>query len=149
MFSARFYEDDDLARTAAEKGLLPVYKSYDKACAAHLLVSIRWITQKKELTDRIRDEQKIFALRMYRRLSEVLLGSIVFSVILVGVTVFCVWTNNVNVTAASSLFGVISTFISGAIYKYAGEYQKALGADLTEPSASAGRIASGVRRKMR
>src|SRR2546423_10800041 len=37
MFSNRFPERSDLAATAAEKGLLPVYKSHDEACMYHLL----------------------------------------------------------------------------------------------------------------
>jgi len=42
MFSHQFYENQELAATAAEKGCLPVYKTYDDACARNLLVTVKW-----------------------------------------------------------------------------------------------------------
>ncbi len=127
MFSNRFYDDQELARTAAEKGCLPVYKSYDEACARNLLVTILWAILKKSLTETLRDEQKLYSFRMYRRLSNVLFVSIVSSLLLLLSTVVLVVTNQTTSTIASSIFGVVATFVSGVIYKYVAAYQKAIG----------------------
>jgi CheY-like chemotaxis protein len=137
MFSARFYEDDELARTAAEKGLLPVYKTFDEECQKHLLVTIRWATLNKTVAarsaeerqvhaDRMDREQKNHALWMYRWLSNVLLSSIAFSVILLGTTAVFLLKNDVKVTVASAVFGLVSTFISSTVYQNIGRYQKSL-----------------------
>jgi hypothetical protein len=124
MFSNRFYEDQELARTAAEKGYLPVYKSYDDACARNLLVTIRWAALQKSHTETLSEEQKIYSFRMYRRLSNVLLASIISSLVLLLITVILVVTNKTETTIASSIFGVIATFVSGVIYKYVDAYKK-------------------------
>jgi hypothetical protein len=68
---------------------------------------------------RVTEEQKIQALRMYSRLSNVLLVSVISGVILHFVTVIpavAIPTKPIA-TVASSIFGVVSTFVSGAIYK--------------------------------
>ena len=118
--------NDELPKTAAENHLLPIYKSHDEACAKHLLFTIRWITDRRTLAEQLRAEQKIYALRMYRRLSNALIGSIVVGWILVAVTLIFVLRNNSEVTLASTVFGLVSSFISGAIYRYVREYQKSL-----------------------
>lgn len=127
MFSNRFYEDQELARTAAEKGCLPVYKSYDKACARHLIVNVLWACLQKGPAERLSDEQKFYSFRMYKRLSTVLLASIASSLLLLLIAVFLVVTNETTATVAASAFGVVSTFVSGVIYRYVTEYRKAIG----------------------
>jgi hypothetical protein len=127
MFSNRFYEDQELSKTAAEKGCLPVYKSYDEACARNLIVTVRWATLQKNPTETLSDEQKIYSFRMYRRLSNVLLVSIISSLLLLVFTVVLVVTNRTASTIASSVFGVVATFVSGVIYKYVAAYQKTIG----------------------
>ena len=127
MFSNRFFEDQELSRTAAEKGCLPVYKSYDEACARNLIVTVRWAMLQKNPAETLSDEQKIYSFRMYRRLSNVLLASIIASLLLLLFTVGLVVTNQTASTIASSVFGVVATFVNGAIYKYVAEYKKSIG----------------------
>jgi hypothetical protein len=126
MFSNRFVERNELATTAAEKGLLPIYKSHDQSCIYHLLVTINWLTNRRTLAERMRDERKVYDLRMYRRLSEILLASIAFSVILLGITSITVLMKYADVQLVSSLFGIVSTALSGIIYKYVVEYRKSI-----------------------
>jgi hypothetical protein len=131
MFSSRFYEDDQLAQTAADNRLLPVYKSDDEECRKHMLVTIRWVLNQRTLTEHVRVENehvrieaKKFALRMYRLLSAVLIGSIALGGILAGVTLVYVLRNNSELTLASTLFGLISSFISGSIYVYVHKFRR-------------------------
>ena len=126
MFSNRFFEDQELARTAAEMGCLPVYKSYDEVCARNMLVTILWATLRKNLADTLTNERKIHSFRMYRRLSNVLLASIMSSVILLLATVVLVVRNAAQTTVASSIFGVVAVFFSRGIYKYVSAYQKSI-----------------------
>ena len=126
MFSNRFPERNDLAETAAGKGLLPVYKSDDEACKLHLLVAMKWVMHGRTLADRLREEQKMHALRMYRLLSYVLVIAIAAGVILLGTTTIAVVIRNGDLTLASSLFGIVSSFISVGIYRYVSEYEKSI-----------------------
>ena len=124
MFSNRFYEKEDLAKTTAEMGCLPVYKSYEDDCIKHLLVTIRWATLQKPQEQVISDETKTFSLKMYRRLSNVLLGAITLSAILLLVSVALAAVNKTQATVITSVFGAVSTFVNGAIYYYISEYRK-------------------------
>jgi len=124
MFSNRFYKDETLAKTTAEMGCLPVYKSYDDVCARNLLVTIRWATLRKPLAQVISEETKAYSFRMYRRLSSVLLGAIVSSVALLLVSVSLAALQKTPETVIASVFGTVSTFMNGAIYKYVSEYRK-------------------------
>jgi CheY-like chemotaxis protein len=127
MFSNRYYDDDNLARTAAENGFLPVYKSRDEVCMKHLLVTIRWLLDKTTFDDRMREKRKAHEFRMYQLLSFALLGSIALSWILMGITVRYVLRNDLEVTAAATIFGLVSSFISHSIYRYVNQYRKSLG----------------------
>lgn len=136
MFSNRFLKDDRLAQTTAEKGLLPVYKTSDAACADHLLVTVRWAAstrsaaelleqQRKLLELRVAQEERLRSLRMYRWLSEILLGSIVLSVALIAVTVvFMLVYPDRDAAGVSSVLGLLSTFISGVVYQFIRYYRR-------------------------
>jgi hypothetical protein len=124
MFSNRFYENQELANTTAEMGCLPVYKSYDDAGMKNLLVTTRWATLRKPLGQVISDETKAYSFRMYRRFSNVLLGAIISSVILLLVSVALAAANKTPANVITSVFGVVITFVNGAIYKYVSEYRK-------------------------
>jgi CheY-like chemotaxis protein len=123
MFSSRFATNEKLAETAAEAGLLPFYKGYDDASAKHLLVAIRWAALNKSFDLGMKEQIKLYSFRMYRRLSGVLLGAIVCSVVLLLVSVALAAARNNAGAYISSAFGVVSTFINGAIYKYVSEYR--------------------------
>ena len=92
----------------------------------HLLVAINWLIHNKTVDDRLREERKLKAFHMYRRLSDILLVSIAFSVLLLGITAVAVVFKYADVQLASALFGFVSTAISGIIYKYVVEYQKSI-----------------------
>lgn len=124
MFSNRFYDDDGLAKTAAEQGCLPVYKSYDEACMKNMLVTIRYATNIKRTTELLKDEQKLYAFHMYRRLSSVLLGTILTTVILLLAAVVLAALDLTAASVIASTFGFVSTFINGTIYKYVSAYRK-------------------------
>ena len=136
MFSNRFLEDERLAQTTAEKGLLPVYKTSDAACADHLLVTVRWaacsrsaaelIEQQRELLElRVVQEAKLRSLRTFRWLSDILLGSIVLSVALIAVTVvFTLVHPQGEFASVSSILGLLSTFISSVIYQFIRYYRR-------------------------
>jgi CheY-like chemotaxis protein len=98
MFSHQFYENQELAATAAEKGCLPVYKTYDDACARNLLVTVKWAANRVSAqTGRI-EELKDFDLGEYKLLSRLLLVSIAAAIALLLVSVLFVV---VNLTAAT------------------------------------------------
>ena len=124
MFSSRFWEKEDLARTRAELGCLPVYKSYDETCSRHLLVTLRWVIQNRGLNNKLIEEQKLYSFKMYRRLSNVLLGSIVFGMALFGAAIVSIIIGNKETGIASALSGALSSFINGAVYKYVEKYQQ-------------------------
>lgn len=124
MFSSRFLDDEDLARTAAEKDCLPVYKSYDDVAAKSLLVTIRWVSLRKTAAATVRDERKFISLRMYRRLSNVLLGSIISAVALLFVAVVLAVFQKTPESIVASVFGTVTTFFNGAIYRFVAEYRK-------------------------
>ncbi len=124
MFSNRFYEDDELAKTTAEMGYLPVYKSYDEASMKNLLVAIKYATFGKSPTDLLNEKQKLHAFHMYRRLSTVLLGTITSAVILLLAAVVLAAIQLTTATVISSAFGVVCTFMNAGIYKYVSEYRK-------------------------
>jgi CheY-like chemotaxis protein len=136
MFSNRFLQDERLAQTTAEKGLLPVYKTSDAACADHLLVTVRWAAssrsaaelieqQRKLLELRVAQEEKLKSLRTYRRLSDILLGSIVLSLALIAVTVvFMLVYPDKKAAGVSSVLGLLSTFISSVIYQFIRYYRR-------------------------
>ena len=126
IFSNRFFEMPELARTAAEKGYLPVYKSYDEICSRNALVTIQWATVRKNPAETLINERRIQAFRMYRRLSNVLLASIISAVVLLLATVVLVVRNAAQTTVASSIFGVVAVFFSRVIYKYVSAYQKSI-----------------------
>jgi CheY-like chemotaxis protein len=135
MFSNRFLANDELAKTAAENHLLPIYKSYDEACAKYLLLMIRWATHRAALAEQLRGEQQRLlgekqriALRMYSQLSKVLLISIALGGFLVIVTLIYVLQNNSAVTLASTVFGLVSSFISAVIYNYVRKYEESINA---------------------
>ena len=127
MFSNRFFEDQDLARTAAEKGLLPVYKSYDDVCIRQVLVTIRYAVMTKPvkpIKEAVLDEQRVYAFKMYRRLSTVLLGAIIASVALLLVSVTLAVVKLATASIVSSVFGFVLTFINGAVFRYVRQYKK-------------------------
>jgi CheY-like chemotaxis protein len=138
MFSSRFLKNERLAQSTADKGLLPVYKTSDAACADHLLVTVRWAAssrsaaevidqQRKLLELRVDQEEKLRSLRTYRWLSDILLGSIVLSVALMAVTVvFMLVYNDKNAASVSSVLGLLSTFISSVIYQFIRYYRRGL-----------------------
>ncbi len=126
MFSNRFDKDAELARTTAEKGCLPVYKSYDEACGKHLIVTMLWAALQKSFAETLDDEERIHSFRMYKRLSAVLLASIVCALLLLVVTVVLVVAQQTKFTIASSAFGIVTTFVSGVVYKYVAEYRKSI-----------------------
>lgn len=123
MFSNRFYKDQALARTAAEKGLLPVYKSYDDACMKHIVVTIRFAVMARTVKEVVLDEQKLYAFKMYRRLSTVLLGAITASVVLLLSSVALAVVKLTTASVVNSVFGFVLTFINGAIFKYVRQYK--------------------------
>jgi len=123
MFSNRFFEDQDLARTAAEKGLLPVYKSYDDACMKQIAVTIRSAVMTKSVKETLRDEQRLYAFKMYRRLSAVLLGAITASVALLLISVTLAVVKSTTASIISSVFGFVLTFINGAVFRYIRQYR--------------------------
>jgi CheY-like chemotaxis protein len=123
MFSNRFFEDQDLARTAAEKGLLPVYKSYDDACIRQVVVTIRYAVMTKPVKEVVLDQQRIYAFKMYRRLSAVLLGAITASAALLLVSVTLAVVKSTTASIVSSVFGFVLTFINGAIFRYIRQYK--------------------------
>jgi hypothetical protein len=127
MFSNRFFDDEALARTAAEKGCLPVYKSYDDVGAKSLLVTIRWAVLRKTVAATVRDQGKFISLRMYRRLSNVLLGSIISAVALLFVAVALAVFKRTSARMVASVFGTVTTFVNGAIYRFVSEYRKSMG----------------------
>jgi CheY-like chemotaxis protein len=124
MFSNRFFEDENLSRTAAENGLLPVYKSFDDACLKQAIVTIRYVTMKKPFSVIIQERQTNHAFKMYMRLSTVLLWAIVLSVVLLLVSVVLTIKKPSLDSTVSSIFGFILTFINGAIFKYIKQYKK-------------------------
>jgi len=124
MFSNRFYEDYDLAKTAADKALLPVYKSYDDACLKHILVTIRFAVMTRGIKELLSDEQKLYAFKMYKRLSNVLFYTISASVILLLISVVLVAIEVTATSVVSSAFGFICTFINGAIFRYVRQYRR-------------------------
>lgn len=126
MFSSRFLEDEKLAESAAERGLLPFYKGYDVASAKHLLVAIRWAARNKSFDIGISERAKLYSFTMYRRLSAVLLGAIICSVVLLLVSVALAASRNDGGAYKSSAFGVVSTFINGAVYKFVCDYRDQL-----------------------
>lgn len=123
MFSNRFFEDQDLARTAAEKGFLPVYKSYDDACMKQVIVTIRYAVMTKPIKEVVQDDQKLYAFKMYRRLSAVLLGAITVSVVLLLASVTLAVIKLTSASIVSSVFGFVLTFINGVIFKYIKQYK--------------------------
>jgi CheY-like chemotaxis protein len=127
MFSNRFFEDQELARTAAEKGLLPVYKSYDDACIKHIVVTIRFAVMARPFKVGLIDDQKLFAFKMYRRLSTVLLGAIIASVALLLASVtFAVVKGGSTASIVSSAFGFVLTFLNGVVFRYVKQYKSDL-----------------------
>jgi hypothetical protein len=126
MFSNRFYEDQELAKTTAEMGCLPVYKSYDDACTKNLLVTIRWATLRKTSGQVMDEETKAYSFKMYKRLSSVLLGTIIAAVILLLFSVALAAANLTKANMISSVFGAVCTFMNGALYKYVSEYRKSI-----------------------
>jgi CheY-like chemotaxis protein len=126
MFSSRFFDDEALARTAAEKGCLPVYKSYDDVGAKNLLVTIRWSVLRKTEAARVRDEGKFISLRMYRQLSNVLLGSIISAVALLFAAVALAVFQKTSASIVASAFGTVTTFVNGAIYRFVSEYRRSM-----------------------
>jgi hypothetical protein len=127
MLSSRFPERNDFAETAADMGLLPVYKTRDDTCKYNLLVAVRWLLRNINVPDKLRTDKKIYAFTMYRRLSNVLLLSLVLSVALLGISIMFLLTHETDdVSRISSLFGVVSTFISGGIYTYIRRYEKSI-----------------------
>lgn len=147
MFSSRFLEEERLAQSTAEKGLLPVYKTSDEACADHLLVTVRWAAssrsaaelidqQRKLLELRVQQEKELRALRTYQWLSNILLGSIVLSLTLMAVTVvFMLVYPDRRAAGVSSVLSLLSGFISTVIYKIMRDYRK----DRMGDSATGGR----------
>jgi CheY-like chemotaxis protein len=123
MFSNRFFEDQELARTAAEKGCLPFYKSYDDICAKNLIVTIRWAILQRNSVHALNDEEKLYSFKMYKRLSSVLLLSVILGLLLLLVTVNLIVTGKADSTVAAAAFGIVSTFVSGVIFKYISEYR--------------------------
>jgi CheY-like chemotaxis protein len=134
MFSNRYYEKDDLARTAADLGFLPAYKSNDETCKKQVLVTIRWLLDKATLEDRRREEAtnhalqmyRDHALRMYKWLSYTLIGSIGLGGILAVVALVNVFRDSLEVTAAATVFGLISSFIGRTIYVYIKKFEESL-----------------------
>jgi CheY-like chemotaxis protein len=126
MYSNRFFDEEDLARTAAEKGCLPVYKSYDEVGAKSLLVSIRWAALRRDSAAMVRDAQLFVSLNMYRRLSNVLLGSIISGVALLLVSIALAAFQKTTETIVASVFGTFTTFANGAIYRYVSAYRKTM-----------------------
>ena len=63
---------------------------------------------------------------MYRLLSFGLLGSVGLGWALLVVTLFSVICNNLAVTTAASLFGLVSSYMNRSIYKYVQGYQNSL-----------------------
>jgi CheY-like chemotaxis protein len=124
MFSSRFLEKEELAKTAAEAGCLPVYKSYDDECAKHLLVTLRWAVLRGSSAFSPGDERKVIALNMYRRLSNVLLYTVVASAALLLLAVALVILRHDRATLITSVFGFVSTFMNGAIYGFVSKYRK-------------------------
>jgi len=124
MFSSRFLEKEELAKTAAEAGCLPVYKSYDDECAKHLLVTLRWAVLRGSSAFSPGVERKVIALNMYRRLSNVLLYTVVASAALLLLAVALVILRHDRATLITSVFGFVSTFMNGAIYGFVSKYRK-------------------------
>jgi len=126
MFSNRFYEDQELAETTAEMGCLPVYKSYDDACTKNLVVTIRWATLRKAPGQVLDEETKAYSFKMYRRLSNVLLGTIIATVILLLVSVGLAAKGLTGPTVISTIFGAMSTLANTTIFKYVSDYRKSI-----------------------
>lgn len=124
MFSNRFAQDETLARTAAEKGCLPVYKSYDKVGEQSVLVTIRWAVFQQTLDVTVGNELKFISLRMYRQLSNVLLGSIISAVALLFVAVVLAVFQKTSASIVASIFGTVTTFLNAAIYWFVSQYRK-------------------------
>jgi CheY-like chemotaxis protein len=140
MFSHKFYDDPDLATVAADKGCLPVYKSYDEACARNLLVTVRWATRQKATQGASNDEARLsaqkerdFALRMYRWLSYVLLASVASGLLLLLVTLALVVMNQTTSVIATSILGAFATFVNAIVYTAIGYYKRSLGSQ-TQPA---------------
>lgn len=129
MVSNRFFDDHELARTATEKGLLPLYKSYDEACIRQIVVAIRYaVFVKPPIKETVITEHKKYAFKMYKRLSVILLGAIMASVTLLLISVAFAVINPTSASIISSVFGFVLSFINGAIYRYIQQYKK----DFTE-----------------
>ncbi len=124
MFSNRFFKDERLARTAAEKGCLPVFKSYNDVSAESILVTIRWASFRKNHDEALRGDRKLFDLGMYKRLSRVLLGSIILAAVLLFFAVPIAVFQQTRVSIVASIFGTVTTFLNGAIYWYVNAFRK-------------------------
>jgi CheY-like chemotaxis protein len=138
MFSNRFLQDAQRAQTTAEKGLLPVYKTSDEACASHLLVTVRWAASSRSAAELLEQQRKLWELlaeqevklgsiRTFRWLSNILLVSIVLNVALIAVTVvFTLVHFDRKVADVSSVLGLLSTLISGGIFQLIRYYRRGL-----------------------
>jgi len=123
MFSHQFYENQELAATAAEKGCLPVYKTYDDACARNLLVTVKWAANRVSAqTGRI-EELKDFDLGEYKLLSRLLLVSIAAAIALLLVSVLFVVVNLTAATVISSTFAIVVTTVDALLVKYIRMYR--------------------------
>ena len=149
VFSNRFWKETPRAQTTAQKGLLPVYKTNDEACASHLLVTVRWaayapkmLEERRKLAEQLATERRLVleerqrvveleakasSLQTSQRLSLILLGSIVLNVALIAVTVvFMLVYPDREVAKVPSVLGLLSTLISGGIFAYIRYYRRGL-----------------------
>ena len=135
MFSNRFLQDTQRAQTTAEKGLLPVYKTSDEACANHLLVTVRWAAssmsaaemleqqrkrwklldeQEQSLTER---KQRLSSFETHQRFSGLLLGVSVLSAVLITVTfVFTLLWPDRSIANTTLVIGLLTSLISNLAF---------------------------------
>jgi CheY-like chemotaxis protein len=116
MFSSRFFQDAGLAKTAAEKGCLPVFKSYNDVSAKSLLVTIRWVLFRKACAERVLDQVKLISLKTFRQLSTFLLCSIISATVLLFFAVLLALFKKTDASIVASIFGTVATFLNGGIY---------------------------------
>lgn len=123
MFSNRFYEDNGLARTAADKSLLPFYKSYDDECLKQIVVTIRFLATSKPLKELLTEDQKLHSFNMYRRLSTILIYALVGTFTLLLFSIILSLKDFKVASILSTVFGVATSFINYTIYKYIRAYR--------------------------
>jgi hypothetical protein len=111
MYSNRLFENPDIPRGAADRGVLPVYKDFQDTCIVNLIAVLQFVHSTREQVKRIDAST-------YKALSNITKVMLVVALIFIAVGLGLLLINKTEAGRLTAGLSLITAAMSGVFWKY-------------------------------